>query len=210
MKKAGRPKGTRKTGRKYLNDEQLKQFLKAVNGNGSQVIRNRAMFRLCLYLGLRVGELARIRLEDIDFNEIEITIKGLKNGRKRTYPIEGNLWRKMKQWIQERKKLADCIPERKKNPYLFPHRLLHDKHITEEAINRAFKIYAGEAGLPTDFSVHCLRHSCAIELVSKGETPISIMKWMRHRSITSTQIYFEQAEFEGQAERAQAAFAKYM
>lgn len=208
MKKAGRPQGSKKTGLKYLNPQQLSAFLKAVDSSNN--IRNQFMFRLCLYLGLRVGELARIRLADVDFDEIKITIAGLKNGRKQTYDVEGSLWRRLKKWLAVREVWANRKSEWKKNYFLFPHRLEHDRHITTQAIKRAFKTYCNDAELSVDFSVHSLRHTCAVLMVKDGTSPVQIMKWLRHRSVTSTQVYFEMIEFDNQAEEAKQTFGKYL
>jgi integrase len=73
-----------------------------------------------------------------------------------------------------------------------------------------FKIHAEQAGLNGDFSIHSLRHSCGILHAKRGESAIAIMLWLRHRSIQSTQIYFEQVSFEEQDKKAAETFAEYL
>lgn len=200
-----RPKGTEKKGLKHLNEDQLERFFRSVRK--SKNVRDDLMFSLTLFLGLRVSELQRIKVKDINLDGFQITIAGLKNGRTRTYDLEGKLWRKLLKWMREDRKK---INPKGNNPFLFPSRLYHDEPITAQAIKFAFKKYAEEAGLDNGFSVHSLRHSCGILRAKNGDSPIIIQKWLRHRSVTSSQVYFEQVEFEKDDERAKETFNKYL
>jgi len=169
-----RPEGSTKNGIKYLNQEQIKAFLKALEDG--KKLRDEVAMRLCFRLGLRVQELANLKLSDINFDSQQIHIQGLKHGRERTYDIEKELWRKLTKYIRETK-----VKEQ-----LFP--------LTTQGLKFIFKRYAKRAGLPNDFSIHSLRHSVAMAMAQAGSSQIYIMKWLRHRSVTSSQIYFEQLE----------------
>lgn len=199
----GRPKGTEKIGLKYLNEKELERFFKAVDRSRDK--RDSFLFRLILFLGLRVQEAANLKMEDINFDSYQLSVKGLKNGRSRVYDLNGKLYHKLKMWMKERGKIAD-----NKNPYLFPSTRYFDEPATVQSLKNHFKIYAEKAGLNTDFSVHSLRHSCGILHARKGESPIAIMLWLRHRSVNSTQIYFEQVDFEGQDKRAAEMFSEFL
>lgn len=179
MKKAGRPEGTKKNGLKYLNNEQLKAFITAVEKGKNR--RNELLMKLTLFLGLRVGELARIKTADVEEDSRAITVQGLKGGRKRTYSeLPPKLWRMLQRWMRE-------------NPgeQVFS--------LTEQAIKNVFKKVAKEAGLNGSFSIHTLRHTVGIMKARQGDSPIKIMLWLRHRKIDSTQVYFEQVEFENES-----------
>ena len=78
-----RPMNSKKPGLRYLNEAQLKAFKRALAEHGS--IRDRVMMGLTLYLGLRVQELVNIELSDIETYSQQITIRGLKGGRVRSY-----------------------------------------------------------------------------------------------------------------------------
>lgn len=199
----GRPKGTKKTGLKYLNEEELKRFFQVVDKSKNR--RDMFMFRLIFFLGLRVGEAAKIQIKDLNLESHQLSIQALKGGRLRTYDLNGKLCEKLDSYLKKRTKKAD-----RKNPYLFPHPKRWDEPISAQVIKYRFKVYAENARLNSDFSIHSLRHSCGITHARNGKSAIEIMIWLRHRSINSTQCYFEQIVFENQDLESAEIFAPYL
>jgi len=204
MRKPGRPRGTSKNGMKYLSEEQVKDFLSAIRRKKN--IRDDLMFTLTLFLGLRVSELIQLKLTDFYFPSCQLKINPVKNGRERTYNLEGQLWQKIKRWLRKRK----MLPNVGNNIYLFPGRPDLNKSITIDGAKRLFKVYAQRAGIPSDFSIHCLRHTCAIQRARAGDSPYRVMLWLRHKSILSTEIYFDQIKFENDDKRAKEVFEDYL
>lgn len=203
MRKPGRPKGTKKNGMKYLNEQQLKAFMNAVEKRKS--LRDQVMFKLGFWLGLRVSEVCNLKLEHINFNSREIFIKGVKNGRERTYQlVEDNqkLWRMIVRYSSQVNKLGSI--------HLFPSPQNPENSLSVDGVKRLFKVYAKRAGLPSDFSIHSLRHSVGTLMAKKKFTAIQIQLWLRHRSIISTQRYFEQVRFEDDARQTAKEFQTYL
>ncbi len=199
-RKPGRPAGTVKGGAiKFLNDRELKAFFSAVDKEPDSFrrVRDRLAFRLTLFFGLRVKELRQILLDDLNADGKQIAIRGLKGGRERTYDLIDEITSGVQAWLKKRPA----------GPYLFPHSLRPDEPIDDGTVAAAFKKYAKRAKLSPSFSVHSLRHSCAIGLAKKGASPIRVMMWLRHRSVESTQVYFEQVQFEGDENRVRQVFA---
>ncbi len=206
MKKAGRPLGSTKEGLPYLNEDQLKRFLKAVRRR--KRLRDDLMFSLILYFGLRVAELTHLEVEHVDWDNYGIRIEAVKKGRKRTYTeIEGALWHKLTRWLKEGRKKCQHAD---KSPWLFPHRLRYDQPMTTQNVKQLFKYYAKKAGLSEEFSVHSLRHTCGIQRALAGESAIEIMLWLRHREVSSTQVYFDLVEFKNQDETTKEILGKFM
>ncbi len=203
MARPGRPFGTVKTGLKFLDDSQLKKFFIAVDKSKDRC--DQFLFRIILFAGLRVSECANLKLKDLNLDSYEISIQGMKNGRRKTYNLDGRLFFKLEKWLKERKRIAG-----KKNEFLFPSTRYHDEHVSTQMIKNRFKKYVELAGLNSDFSIHSLRHSCGILHARNGESPISIMLWLRHRNINSTQIYFEQLQDEELNSRAKESFQAYL
>lgn len=132
---AGRPVGSKKTGLKFLNEDELERFFYAVDKSKNR--RDIFMFRIILFLGLRVSEASKIKLEDLNLESHQISIEALKSGRSRTYDLNGKLDEKLKTYLKERDKKAD-----KKNPYLFPNPKRWDEPISAQIVKYAFKRYA--------------------------------------------------------------------
>jgi len=168
---------------KYLSKGELVSFFKTVDK--AKRPQHRLAFRLIVHFGLRVQEAVNIKLEDIEKSE-SIRIQGIKKGRQRIYTgkeVPGKIWKCYNAWVKERGK--------SKNPYLFPSRFHADKSLTAEALKTAFRSYIESSDIDSHYSIHALRHSCAIMMVKDKEQPITIMNWLRHRSIASTQVYIE-------------------
>jgi len=113
----------------------------------------------------------------------------------------------LKRWIRRERKEID---PRGMNPYLFPSKLYADKPIGVDVVKAGFKRYAAEAGLSEDFSIHSLRHTCAIQLVRSNWSAVRIQKWLRHKSLQSTEIYFEQVQMAEDDVEANQEFSQYL
>ena len=200
MRKRGRPEGTKKNGMKYLNERQLEPFFKSVRKSKS--LRDNLIFSLGLFLGLRVQEIVNIRVEELEPETKAITIQGVKSGRRRNYPdLDHGLWRK----IQRHMNTLD-----KDETYLFPSPRVKGKPMTTQAVKDLFKKYASTSGLSSDYSIHSLRHTCAMLMAKDNRSAIKIQHWLRHASIQSTQVYIDRIDFEGQVKDANRVFGGYM
>lgn len=169
---------------KYLTQEQIKDFDKAIVRSKNK--RDIIAFKLCFRYALRVQELVNITVQDINFESRQITIKGVKNGRTRTYDLDDALYQQIKRYVKQNK-----ITDR-----LFP--------VTTTALQYRFKTHAANVGIPKEYSIHSLRHSCAVMMAKEGASAIAIQNWLRQRCIQSAQVYFEGL----QDEKVDAAMGK--
>lgn len=197
-----RPKGTGKTGMKSLTDSQLLDFIKTVEK--AKKPRDIILFKLTVWLGLRVQEVCNIEVNHVDVGEGSIFIQGIKNGRKRTYVFdkELRLWRKVFRLKINQLKIN--------SPYLFSSPKDKEKPISTQAVKMLFKRYAKKAGLPESFSIHSLRHTIGRMMAHKKFTAIQIMHWLRHRNVISTQVYFEGVSFKEDDRRMATDFATFL
>jgi integrase len=180
MKKRGRPKETTKAGLKYLDEGQLKAFFQA-----TRKTRDDLIFSLIVFYGLRVCELARLRMADVDHQGRQLRVTAAKGGLARTEEIAADIWTKLEAWLKKWEK----------SDYLFPGRL-PGRPMSIDRLKALFKEVAGRAGPPKDFSIHSLRHTTAIMMAARGASPIRIKTWLRHKRISSSERYFEQVRFQ--------------
>jgi site-specific recombinase XerD len=128
--------------------------------------------------GLRVGEVVRLKPEDIDTNRKLIHIRASK-GRKDRYTLLSDL---ALQILREYRK------NEKPRKWLFPS-WNTEKHITERTVQKIFQNACKKAGIKKNVSVHSLRHSFATHLLESGIDLRYIQELLGHKSSKTTEIY---------------------
>jgi len=145
--------------------------------------KHRAILTLIYSSGLRVGELVRLRIEDIDSERMLIHIRQGK-GRKDRYTMLSKVALKV---------LRDYIIRYKPETWLFPGGK-EGKHLTERSVQRVFESALQKAGISKDVSVHSLRHSFATHLLENGTDLRYIQELLGHKSSKTTEIYTHVSE----------------
>ncbi len=123
---------------KYLTQEQLQAFFKSIPRDK---VRDRLLFAFAYRYGLRTQELCDLPASAVDRTRWEITVEGLKNGLRRTYPI----FRDLKPLVRKWKASGSTYFNGRQGP------------LSRKRIWAIFKGYAQIAGLPSDLGVHSLR-----------------------------------------------------
>lgn len=169
---------------RHLNIEKIEQLISAAKDHPTQGRRNYAMCLLMAKLGLRATEIVELKLENIEFEDLVLKIKGKGN-----YVDEMPLTRKIAD------ALKDYIENTRQGPseYLFvslraPFNKLNDGQICQNVISEA----CAKTGIyPQTGYVgsHVFRHSVAVSLLENGATIETISNFLRHRSRQSTEIY---------------------
>ncbi len=172
----------------FLEPKEIEKLLEApLKSKGPDMVRlrDRAILELLWSTGLRVSELCSLKLEDINFNRNEFSVKG-----------KGSKWRvvffsdEAKTWL---KKYLDA--RRDMSPMLF---VSHDRAsrgrdelsgLTPRTVQRIVEHYRKIAGIAKSISPHTLRHSFATDLLMNGADLRSVQSLLGHASVTTTQIY---------------------
>ena len=144
--------------------------------------RGYAIVRCALDMGLRVGEIAHLTLDDIDWRAGTVTLKGTKSLRRDVLPLPLATGEALADYLQHERP-ATC------HTALFIRHLAgKDRQITSAAIQKLIKRALRRIGLPHS-SAHALRHTVACRLVENGSSLKEVADLLRHRSLNSTQIY---------------------
>lgn len=157
--------------------------------------RDRAILELFFSTGMRVSELASLKIDSIKLDRDEFSIRG-KGDKLRVVFLSHQARHSLKEYLTLRD--DEC-------PYLF---LRHDRAaspsplrrerggekakecaLTPRSIERLVHRYAIQAGIPKRVSPHTLRHSFATDLLMNGADLRSVQAMLGHASITTTQIY---------------------
>lgn len=142
--------------------------------------RDFAILTLLSRLGLRISEVAALRLEDLDWRAGELVISG-KGGRQERLPLPTDIGEAIVGWLRYGR--PDC-----RSRFVFtraraPHDGLHPS-----ALNGIVGRACRRAGLP-QVAAHRLRHTAATEMLRAGSSLREVGQVLRHRGSEVTSIY---------------------
>jgi site-specific recombinase XerD len=141
-------------------------------------LKHRAILLLVYSAGLRVGEVVRLKQEDIDSDRGLIHVRQGK-GRKDRFTL-------LSQVALET--LRIYFKEYRPVKWLFPG-AQPGRHLTERAVQKIFDQGCEKVGIKKDVSVHSLRHSFATHLLEGGTDLRYIKELLGHVNIKTTEIY---------------------
>ncbi len=167
-----RPKKERKLP-EILSQGEVLRILNALENK-----KHRAILFTIYSAGLRVGEVVRLKINDIDSERMLIHIVQGK-GKKDRYTTLSEV---------ALVELRDYIREYKPDIWLFPGQNPKE-FITERTVQRIFENAKIKAGIKKDVSVHTLRHSFATHLLEGGIDLRYIQELLGHSSSKTTEIY---------------------
>ena len=159
---------------KVLTKEELSAFFDLCD------IKYRTIFMLIYGSGLRIGEVIKLRKQDIDSKKMRIFVQEGK-GKKERYTILPKVSLDML-----REYWKNCRPESKLDE-IFISQI--KKPMTQYVIRTHFRKYREEAKLDEKIVVHTLRHSFATDLIERGASIIEVKELMGHSNIRSTMEY---------------------
>lgn len=141
--------------------------------------RHRAMVMLAYGAGLRVSEVCKLRVDDIDAKRMLVHVRHAKRGRERHVMLSPKLLATLRAYWKE---------SRPAGPYLFPGRD-PEKLFTRSSLHQAMIKAARRAGITKTLSPHTLRHSFATHLLDAGTDLRTLQVLLGHASIKSTIAY---------------------
>ena len=150
---------------KYLKHSQVIRLINTIENE-----RDRLIVRLIYATGVRVSELCSINIEDIDFEEHTIRVRG-KGDKIRTVFVDDETLEEIEHFIGN--KIAGP---------LFPGQ--QGKHLSPRTVQHIFRQYA-----PPGITPHKIRHSYASELYRRSKNLRVVQENLGHSSIKTTEIY---------------------
>jgi len=167
----------------FLSMDEVTKILKVPNLKKHQGIRDRAILELMYATGLRVSELAKLQILDINLDVGFIRCKG-KGSKERIVPLGKIAERFINKYFNESR---PRLLAKKENPYLFLAQ--GGRSLSRQSIWKMIKEVVKKAKIKKRVSPHTLRHSFATHLLERGADLRSVQEMLGHASITTTQIY---------------------
>ena len=184
----------KKTLYKVLTKEELSTFF-----NMCDNFKFKTIFMLVYGSGLRIGEVANLRVEDIDSKKMRIFVREGK-GNKERYTILP------KQSLEMLRTYWSKYRQNKRRGRIFLSET--GKAITVGVIREHFRKYRRKAKINEKATVHTLRHNFATDLIERGATLIQVKELMGHSNIRSTMAYVHVANIKMDLESPLDAFMK--
>jgi len=177
------------------------------------------MARLMYGSGMRLMECLRLRVKDVDFDRMELTVREGKGGKDRhtmlpstlTSPLSEHLARVRVVYEADRAAGVPGVwmPDALERKYpaagvswgwfwVFPSAspavdpvtgLMRRHHAHEQALQRAVKLAASRAGIAKPVTTHILRHSFATHLLESGYDIRTVQELLGHSDVSTTMIY---------------------
>lgn len=151
-------------------------FIKIFNSENN--LKHKCWLLLAFCSGLRVSEIAKLKIEDLNSKEHKILIKDSKRNKDR-YTILPDISIKVLGLY--------CKKNNIKSGYLFPGN--NNNFMNEKTIINYFSVIKAEYKLNNDITFHSLRHSFATYYLSNGGSLLTLQSMLGHTNLNTTTIY---------------------
>ena len=167
----------------YLSMKEVDDLLGAPRSDKRLERRDKAILEMFYATGMRVSEIANVKIGDMNLNMGYIRCFG-KGSKERVIPLGRRAIEAIERYrARDRKKMLS----KNDTDTLFISRL--GKKMTRLSFWKIIKKYRKRAGIRKDISPHTLRHSFATHLLERGADLRSVQEMLGHTDISTTQIY---------------------
>lgn len=169
---------------RYLQSDEVERVIASCIPSSPIGRRNRAIVLLLARLGLRAGDVVRLRLGDINWKDASISVSG-KSRRETRLPLSQEVGQAIVDYLQHGRPCtqSDALFLRSVAPFTAFRGAASVGLIVKDAIARA------GVACPRGGAAHVLRHSVASSMLRQGASLQDIAALLRHRSVETTQIY---------------------
>lgn len=167
----------------FLYEDDVDRFLSSFDLSDETEYRNRTMFEIMYGCGMRVSEVAGLKISDIDFSNKVVSIVG-KGSKMRIVPFYPLIEELLTHYL---KVIRPHFLNGENHDYVFVSN--RGKKLTSRGIEFILKKSVTDHGLVMQIHPHTLRHSFATHLLSAGVDIRVVQELLGHANLSTTQIY---------------------
>ncbi|OIN97593.1 site-specific tyrosine recombinase XerD [Candidatus Desantisbacteria bacterium CG1_02_38_46] len=144
-------------------------------------LRDKALLELLYATGMRISEVANLRLENLHLKEGYLKCFG-KGGKERIIPVGEKAREAVEKYLEKKlEKISQQVE------YVFVN--WRGKKLTRQGLWEIIKGYVRKSGISKKITPHTFRHSFATHLLQGGADLRSVQEMLGHSDISTTQIY---------------------
>lgn len=177
-----------------LSEQDVENLLHAPDTHKPIGMRDRVLLELVYATGLRVSELVKLTLQQVDLQLGLVRIVG-KGGKERIVPIGEVALEWLQNYLQDTRNTL--LKGKAISDYVFV--TTRGGGMTRQAFWHIIKHYAVVAGIQVNISPHTLRHAFATHLLNNGADLRAVQALLGHSDLSTTQIYTHLAKARLQA-----------
>ena len=168
---------------KYLNREEIDRLLAAPDPAKPVGLRDRAMLELLYATGLRVSELCRLELSQVEQDSGVLRVTG-KGNKQRLVPFGQSAGEAVARYLELGR---PEVLKGRASRFLFV--TARGSAMTRQGFWKLLSGHGRKAGIFRDLTPHVVRHSFATHLVEGGADLRSVQIMLGHADISTTQVY---------------------
>jgi integrase/recombinase XerD len=170
---------------RYLSDAQLARLLASLDRSASHGRRDRAIVLCLATLGLRPGEVANLRLEDIDWRGGSVRLCERKTRHGAVVPLPRDGGRAIMAYLREERPVTE-----ERRVFVKLHGAGRGRPLSGNTVSAVVVRALERAGVQSPLAGgYVLRHTVASRLVRRGASLKEVADFLGHRSLDTTAIY---------------------
>jgi integrase/recombinase XerD len=173
--------------KRVLTVEEARQVLQTPSARSAIGIRDRAILEVFYSSGLRLQEMSRLSLDNLDLKNGFLRVNHGKGARDRVVPLGQGACQALAAYVEKTRQEWVPVPGTQKALWLASSR--PHGPLKSQAIEVMVRRYGRLAGLSERLTPHVWRHTCATHLVAAGASIAYVQRLLGHVSLRTTQMY---------------------
>lgn len=164
--------------RVVLSSSEMDRLLDGIDLSVPLGLRDRAIYELMYATGMRVSEIVKLKVDEVDLEARKLLVRQGKWGKDRVVPLSKVAVEFLRRYINARRVKSGCVFVCEKGP------------LTTAAVNHRFQKWAQRTGVwKKGLSTHSIRHAVATHMLAGGADLRWVQELLGHESIETTVRY---------------------
>lgn len=166
-----------------LSDEEVAAIVAAIDNTTPMGKRDLAIIMLAARTGIRSSEIVALRLSDIDWEELSLTVRRPKTATVDKLPMDGQLASAIADYV------LNGRPASPSEEVFLVHHAPHGPFSRGCSLRNVSKRYYSAAGVEGRAGLHRMRHTAATDMLRSGATPDAIAAVLGHSKVENAMGY---------------------